>query len=267
MCSSDVMLRINSSESSGLITGPSTRCKMPCTRMVGGAPTRICRSDAPSATTNCNKSDIEYDIKIQMQVAECRMKKLAPPVESGFNSSFFIFHSSFPLRLIAERRADDLLSRREPGEHLADAVLAQGAHAHFAGARAQNRGGRLVVNQLPRFIVNDEYFKDAEAAAVTGVRAIVAAAALPERVALQLVRGQVQGAHFRVRGLIRLRALFADSAHQPLRHEAARGRRDQEGLHANVHETRDGARRVIRVQRGENQVTGERRVDGNGRGF
>src|ERR1039458_9566096 len=94
MCSSDVMLRINSSESSGLSAGPSTRCKMPCTRMVGGTPTRICRSDAPSATTNCNKSDIEYDIKIQMQIAECRMQKLAPPVESGFNSSFFIlpFH-------------------------------------------------------------------------------------------------------------------------------------------------------------------------------
>ncbi len=31
--------------------------------MVGDTPTRICRSDAPSATTNCNKSDIEYDIK------------------------------------------------------------------------------------------------------------------------------------------------------------------------------------------------------------
>ena len=29
MCSSDVMLRINSSESSGSSAGPSTRCKMP----------------------------------------------------------------------------------------------------------------------------------------------------------------------------------------------------------------------------------------------
>src|ERR1017187_4916878 len=236
MCSSDVMLRINSSASSGRSTGPSTRCKMPCTRMVGGAATRMCRSDAPSATTNCNKSDIEYDIKIQMQIAECRMKKLAPPVESGFNSSFFILPSSFPLRFVAERRADDLLRRREPGQHLADAVLAQGAHAHFAGARAQNRGGRLVVNQLPRFIVNQENFKNAEAAAATRVPTIVAAASLTERAALHLVRGQVQGAHFRVRGLIRRRAFFADFAHEPLRHETTRGRCDQKGLHANVHE-------------------------------
>ena len=59
MCSSEVMLRINSSASSGLSAGPSTRCKMPCTRMVGAVPTRMCRSEAFSDTTNCNKSDIE----------------------------------------------------------------------------------------------------------------------------------------------------------------------------------------------------------------
>ena len=62
MLSSEVMLRISSSVSSGLSTGPSTRCKMPCTRITGGTPTRMCRSEAPSDTTNCNKSDIEYDI-------------------------------------------------------------------------------------------------------------------------------------------------------------------------------------------------------------
>jgi hypothetical protein len=32
--------------------------------MQGGTPTRIWRSDAPSFTTRCNKSDIEYDIAI-----------------------------------------------------------------------------------------------------------------------------------------------------------------------------------------------------------
>src|SRR2546429_9959725 len=34
-------------------------------RITGGTPTRKCRSDEPSATTNCNKSDIEYDINHQ----------------------------------------------------------------------------------------------------------------------------------------------------------------------------------------------------------
>jgi len=65
MCSSDVMLRISSSESSGDSAGPSTRCKMPCTRMTGAVPTRVCKSDAPSDTTNCSKSDIAYDITIK----------------------------------------------------------------------------------------------------------------------------------------------------------------------------------------------------------
>jgi hypothetical protein len=39
--------------------GPSTRCRMPCTRMTGGTPTRMCKSEEPSDTTNCNKSDME----------------------------------------------------------------------------------------------------------------------------------------------------------------------------------------------------------------
>ena len=59
MESSEVMLRISSSASSGRKGGPSTRCKVPWTRMTGGTPTRICKSEAPSETTNCNKSDIE----------------------------------------------------------------------------------------------------------------------------------------------------------------------------------------------------------------
>jgi len=62
MCSSDVMLRINSSAVSGVSAGPSTRCNVPCTRMVGAVATRICKSEAPSDTTSCNKSDIAYDM-------------------------------------------------------------------------------------------------------------------------------------------------------------------------------------------------------------
>src|ERR1017187_1316897 len=151
MFSSDVMVRINSSASSGLSAGPSMRCKMPCTRITGGEFTRMCKSDAPSATTNCSKSDIEYDIE------------------------------KLPLRFVAGRRADDLLGRRHAGEHLADAVLAQRAHAHLTGARAQDGRRHLVVNQFPRLVVNDENFKNAEAPAVAGVRAVGAAAAFHER--------------------------------------------------------------------------------------
>jgi len=59
MCSSDVMLRMSSSVSSGFSGGPSTRCSTPCKRITGAVLTRMCKSAAPSDTTKCNKSDIE----------------------------------------------------------------------------------------------------------------------------------------------------------------------------------------------------------------
>src|ERR1019366_7693981 len=163
MCSSDVMLRISSSVSSGLSRGPSTRCKMPCTRITGGTPTRTCRSDAPSDTTNCSKSDIEYDIK---------------------------------LFLVAHRRADDFLGRRQAGENLADTVFAQGPHAHLARPRPQDRGRRPVVNEFARLVIDDKNLKDAEPPAVARVVAIVAAEAFQERRPLQHVRRHAEGAHF-----------------------------------------------------------------------
>ena len=36
---------------------------------------------------------------------------------------------------------------------------------------------------------------------------------------------------------------------------------------ADIHETGDGARSVVGVERGEDQVTGQRRIDGDGGGF
>ena len=60
--SSEVMLRNSSSLSSERKGGPSTRWRMPWTRMTGGNPTRTCKSEDPSETINCNRSDMEYVI-------------------------------------------------------------------------------------------------------------------------------------------------------------------------------------------------------------
>src|SRR6516162_6091896 len=108
MCSSEVMLRINSSESSGLSDGPSTRCRMPCTRMVGGVPTRICKSEAPSDTTNCNKSDMEYDMKSLNYYIIKSVKRVKPVI---FIISFTLFDQSLiqPSRFVADRRTNDFL--------------------------------------------------------------------------------------------------------------------------------------------------------------
>src|SRR5262245_2257689 len=104
------MLRTSSSVSSGVRLGPSTRCKMPCTRMTGATPTRIWRSEAPSETTNCNKSDIEYDIRFSSRFQS----------EAGASRSIHIAHGG----------ADHFLRRGEAGQYLADAVFAQCPHAH-----------------------------------------------------------------------------------------------------------------------------------------
>jgi hypothetical protein len=194
----------------------------------------MCKSDAPSDTTNCSRSDIEYDIK------------------------FF---------LVAHRRTDDFLGRRQAGENLADAVFAQRPHAHLTRPRPQHRGRRAVVNQLPRLIVNDKNFEDAKPPAVAGVVAIVAAEAFHQRRPLQHFRRDAEGAHFHVGRHIGRGAFLADFTDEALGHEAARGRRHQKRLHADVHETRDRAGRVVRVERGENQMAGERGVDGDGRRF
>ena len=45
--------------------------------------------------------------------------------------------------------------------------------------------------------------------------------------------------------------------------ERTHGRGDEERLHAHVDETRDAADGVVGVERAENQVTGERRADGD----
>ena len=55
----------------------------------------------------------------------------------------------------------------------------------------------------------------------------------------------------------RYRALLANLADQTLGHQAACGRRNQEGFHANVDETGHRRGRIVGVQRGKNQMTGQ----------
>ena len=56
-------------------------------------------------------------------------------------------------------------------------------------------------------------------------------------------------------------------ADEALRLHGFNGRRDQKRFDAHVRQTRERTRRIVRVQRGENQVTRERRADGDVRRF
>ena len=57
------------------------------------------------------------------------------------------------------------------------------------------------------------------------------------------------------------RHFCAERPHQPLGHHGFDRAGDQERLDAHVDQPRVGARRVVRVQRAEHQVAGERRLD------
>ncbi len=63
--------------------------------------------------------------------------------------------------------------------------------------------------------------------------------------------------------LQRFLALHADAAHQPLRADQVHGRSHQERFDTHIHQPADRGRRIIRVQRGEHQVAGERGLDGD----
>jgi len=58
-------------------------------------------------------------------------------------------------------------------------------------------------------------------------------------------------------------AVRADQPHQPLREHRHQRGRDEIVFHAHVGEPGDGAGRVVGVQRGEHQVAGEGRADGD----
>ena len=112
-----------------------------------------------------------------------------------------------------------------------------------------------------------KYFKNSESAAIARFIAVIAAFAPHEICPRHLARVKVQDWQLGLRGLAGRGAFFAYFAHQPLRHQGADGGGDQEGLHSDVNQTGDGAGGVVGVQGGENQVAGERRVDGDGGRF
>src|SRR5439155_17812199 len=251
MWSSEVMLRINSSVSSSFSGGPSTLCNTPCSRITGGTPTRKCRSDAPSATTNCSKSDMEYDIN---QSPPARLP--APKQAAASGVSLLCFDSTKPFSSfqITQSRADDLFWGSQPCQHLSGAVLAQRAHAHLAGAGAQLGGRHLVVNQFPDLVIHHEDLKNSKAPAVTGFIAVVASFALHERGTGGVVGIDVQGAQFGFGRHIRSATTPANAADQPLGHQGADRGSDQERFDADVDETGHRAGGVVGVQGGEDQV-------------
>ena len=126
--------------------------------------------------------------------------------------------------------------------------------------RRSSSPGGADQNQLLELVADRHHFVEADAALVAGGVALVAAGALHRRDLVGVFLGEA-GQHQRFGRLRRrLLAVGADVPHQPLRADEVHRARDEKGLDAHVHQTVDGARRVVGVERGEHEMAGERRL-------
>mgnify|MGYP003709936049 CR=1 FL=1 len=150
------------------------------------------------------------------------------------------------------------------GDRLAGTILAQGAHAHFAGTPAQIRGRDLVYDHLPAFIIHDEHLEQAKPALVPGAVALVATFPGQKIGILYVVRIEAKRQEFTLLRFGRRFAFRANLPNQALRHETPRGRGDQERLHADIRQSGHCGGRVVGVECGENQMAGQRGIDGDG---
>ena len=98
---------------------------------------------------------------------------------------------------------------------------------------------------------------------VAGLAALVASGPGHPAGAVRQPDGPVQSLQRRRRRWAILRAGGTDQSHQALRQDADHGRRHHERLDPQVDEARDGRRCVIGVQRGQDQVAGLRRLQGD----
>src|SRR5581483_5427075 len=122
-------------------------------------------------------------------------------------------------------------------------------------------------DELANLVVDAHHFDQAHAPLVAGVVALLTTSALED------LKGTdffflVADVHQRLRlDVDRLLAVRTDAACEPLRGDELHRRGDQKRLDSHVHQTIDRRRRVVRVQRREDEMSGERRLDRDLRRF
>ena len=115
-------------------------------------------------------------------------------------------------------------------------------------------------DQRADVVVDEHQLEDPLAPPVAGV--VAAGAALRrDRSERPFRRAQADLPLLLGAGFVGLAAILAQDAHQALGDDGDQRGTDQEGLHPHVDQSRDGARRVVGVERREDQVAGERGLD------
>src|SRR5438477_3100922 len=163
--------------------------------------------------------------------------------------------------LLGLRDPEHLFDGGQAGPDFVPAVVAEGAHALLYGPLRDGRSRRAVQNQRADSFIEQQEFVSAQPALVSELPAGIAPDPAPE-----LRRGDFVLGKTDLNQVIPLHRLFgfavrADRAYQPLRHHGLDRRGDQERLDAHVNQTRERARRIVRVQRAEHEVAGQRRAN------
>ncbi len=125
--------------------------------------------------------------------------------------------------------------------------------------RAQLALGGAVVDHVARLVVGHEELVDSGAALVAGEVAGTASDSAVDAIG----HAAPEDRFLRRAGLVGRLALGAELAHQALCQHAVQRRGEQVRLDAHVDQARDGAGRVVGVERGEHQVAGERCLHGD----
>src|SRR2546425_5163727 len=141
------------------------------------------------------------------------------------------------------------------------AVRAQRRHAALDSEATDLAARRSPENEAADVLGDYEQLIDGSTATVAGAATLVAPATAIERDAGRSLHAERLDVGRR--GYLGGPAGGADPADEPLSEHAFQHRRDQVGLGAHILKSRNGAGRVVGVQRGEDHVAGEGGLDGD----
>ena len=157
------------------------------------------------------------------------------------------------------RNSRNFLDRGEAHADLVDAVLLERAHALLDRDRRGSRSADARSIASSRIsLVTSHRLVEADPALVAGVAAALAALGLRRPRCRRRCRSCASAS---ARISDRLLAVRAEQPREALGDHAVERGGGQEGLDAHLGQARDRRRRVVRVQRREHEVAGERRLD------
>src|SRR3989338_9567345 len=167
----------------------------------------------------------------------------------------------------------DFGKRGDAGERLDDAVLRHGEVPLFGGQLRYLVLGRIIAEEVGELVVHEDRLVEADAPLVAGLAAIGRAAyrRLPYRFYFfgnkRLVGERLEDFHDHLFLCVRERPLFfllwVERAQETLRHRDRHGRTEGLRVRVEVCKPREGARRIVGVQGREDEMAGERGLDGD----